>query len=132
MSKSSRIQISLAAFFAFTAVALGAVGAHALEERLREGAMMEIWRTAALYHLAHALALFALGIWSEAAGRSPSRNCAAMFWSAGIIFFSGSLYGLALDGPSLLGPVTPLGGLSLLAGWVAVAFGAWRAKGSAR
>ena len=45
---------------------------------------------------------------------------AAALWGAGVVLFSGSLYWLALGGPRWLGPVTPLGGVALLAGWTCV------------
>ena len=44
----------------------------------------------------------------------------------GILFFSGSLYSLALGGPRWLGPITPLGGLAFIVGWASFAWSAWR------
>ncbi len=128
MHLTARIQILLAAFFAFTAVLFGALGAHALEGILTERATVKAWETAVLYHLAHAVALFALGVWSGS--RESSRSCtwAAACWTGGIILFSGSLYALALGGPRVLGPVTPLGGLLFLAGWIAIFSAAWKQK----
>ena len=67
------------------------------------------------YHALHALAIFAYGVWRE---RTPGKSHAALAFLAGIALFSGSLYGLALGGPGWLGPLTPLGGLAFLAGWV--------------
>ena len=69
------------------------------------------------YHALHALALFAFGIWRE---RTPGSNLAGFAFLACIVLFSGSLYGLALGGPSWLGPVTPLGGVAFLGGWLAL------------
>lgn len=129
MQKAARIQIFLAALFAFTSVLLGALGAHALEDALAEQGKAAVWETAALYHLAHALALFALGIWSAGGAPSRGRSWAAGCWTGGIILFSGSLYVLALGGPPrVFGPVTPLGGLLFLGGWIAVSGAAWREK----
>lgn len=116
-----RIQLPVAAFFGFTAVLLGALGAHALEGQLLARETTSAWQTAALYHLVHAVALFALALFSSATGRSFSWTFRC--WTGGILLFSGSLYLLALGGPSFLGPVTPLGGLLFLAGWVSAAFG---------
>ncbi|MCF3651186.1 DUF423 domain-containing protein [Synoicihabitans lomoniglobus] len=105
----------IAATAALLGVIFGAFGAHALQETLRAAEMTKTWDTAVLYHLVHALAAWTL------AGR-PEREFAAArwagrFWLVGILLFSGSLYLLALGGPRWLGPVTPLGGLALIAGW---------------
>ena len=106
-----------AAFAGASGVALGAFGAHALRERL-EPAALAVWQTAVLYHLLHAVALLALVLFSRATGRSVTLP-AALF-GAGIVLFSGSLYGLALTSWRWLGPITPLGGLAFLAGWASL------------
>ena len=86
--------------------------------------MTQVWDTAVKYHLIHAVALLALAAWMEArtaAGNNAGRNAlnwAAGCWVAGVMLFSGSLYALALGGPAGLGPVTPLGGLALITGWI--------------
>jgi uncharacterized membrane protein YgdD (TMEM256/DUF423 family) len=79
---------------------------------------LENWKTAVFYQIAHAVALLAL------AGRPPSAlQRVAWCWIAGTVFFSGSLYWIALGGPvRWLWPVTPLGGLLFLAGWAQVAW----------
>ena len=100
----------------FLAIACGAFGAHALKARL-DAEHLAVWNTAVHYHALHALALVAFGIWRE---RSAGRNFPAFALLVGIVLFSGSLYGLALGGPAWLGPVTPLGGASFLAGWIAL------------
>ena len=100
------------------AVLLGAFGAHWLDLR-----RPEVWTTAAHYHLAHAVALMILawasiqwpGVWMRAAG---------LLFVAGIVLFSGSLYGLGLTGVRWLGAITPVGGICFLAGWIAAARGA--------
>jgi len=116
----------------FFAIILGAFGAHALKERLTAQGV-EVWNTAVTYHLLHAVALLALAAWCEAraSAKAPEPDCrakylwrAAQCWMAGIALFSGSLYILALGGPPWLGPVTPLGGLLLIAGWALVALAA--------
>lgn len=107
-------------------VALGAFGAHALRDTLAaalDGKGAEIWHTATLYHLIHAVAVLAVAL---AAGSSGLMRAAAGCWLAGVGLFSGSLYWLALGGPKWLGPVTPLGGLSLLIGWLLVAVAGWK------
>jgi uncharacterized membrane protein YgdD (TMEM256/DUF423 family) len=107
-------------------VALGAFGAHGLRSRLAAEALAS-WGTAVQYHLLHALALLALALFATATGR-PVTAPAALF-ASGIVLFSGSIYALVLGGPRWLGPVTPLGGLALVAGWAAVAWMAWRGTG---
>lgn len=130
MKRSIRLQISLAAFFGFTAVLSGALGAHALEKTLAEQRMTGAWETAVLYHLTHAVVLLTLGAWSAVNGPSRARSWATTCIAGGILLFSGSIYALALGGPRLLGPVTPVGGVLLLAGWAILLRAAWREKGS--
>ncbi len=120
--------ITLAATCGGLAVASGAFGAHALKSRLATAGMTDVWETAVFYHLMHAVAAMALGLAASAGGSVPAGALlrAGWCWLAGIGLFSGSLYGLALGGPRLLGPVTPLGGLFLIAGWALLAWAAWR------
>ena len=109
------------------AVALGAFGAHALRELL--GAEMRaVFDTAGHYHLVHTVALLLAAV-APAIGlpRGPLR-LACLAWSVGIVVFSGSLYLLAVTGLGWLGAITPIGGVALLLGWVAVAVGGWRAR----
>jgi uncharacterized membrane protein YgdD (TMEM256/DUF423 family) len=107
----------------FMAVALGAFGAHGLASRL--GALAEgerrlgWWETAAHYHLLHALALGLVALLSL---RFPQVRVSGYAFLLGTLLFSGSLYVMALGGPRWLGAVTPLGGLSFLAGWAALAW----------
>src|SRR5690625_5068426 len=114
MSIASRIQLTVSAIFAFAAVLLGALGAHALEENLLERGTDSAWDTAALYHITHSLALFAVAIWGSAQRLPKPASWAFGCFVAGIICFSGSIYILSLGGPKVLGPVTPIGGLFFL------------------
>lgn len=97
-------------------VALGAFGAHALKERLVDAGFLETWKTAVFYHLVHAALAWTAGFCAKLPNKLMLR--AASCWVAGILLFSGSLYGLALGGPRWLGPITPLGGLFFIIGWV--------------
>lgn len=99
------------------AVVLGAWGAHGLQERLAAAGRVQVWETAVFYHFIHVLALLVLAL----AGRYARLRLVALFWGVGILLFSGSLYYLSLGGPSWLGPVTPLGGLFLILGWLLLA-----------
>ncbi len=105
-------------------VAAGAFAAHGLKGRLSVDDL-DIWQTAARYHVYHALALLAV---AYAAVRWPGSlvTTAGGLFIAGIVLFSGSLYVLALSGVKWLGAVTPLGGLCFLAGWASLAAAAWR------
>jgi len=114
MQRSSGIIGCLAAFIA---IALGAFGAHALKDVLTASDTLEVWRTAVNYHMWHALALVACALFP---GSSRAKATATTLFIAGILLFSGSLYWLALEGPRWLGPITPLGGLSFMGGWIAL------------
>lgn len=124
MTGSTRNITLAAAVLGFLGVALGAFGAHALKSTLDANGSGETWKTAVLYHLVHAVALLALAGWRDAHG-GPSGKVAAL-WTAGVVLFSGSLYALAIGGPKFLGPVTPLGGAALLAGWALLAWSAFK------
>lgn len=124
----NRLSGILGCLAALTAVALGAFGAHALKDALTEAGTSAVWQTAVDYHMWHALALVlcaALPV-SGRAGRS-----AILLFMVGILLFSGSLYWLALGGPRWLGPITPLGGLSFMAGWAALVVVFWQSDRSA-
>ena len=76
---------------------------------------LENWRTAALYHALHALALIGVGLYGERDGRGEA---AGWCFLLGVLAFSGSLYGHSLGGPQALVYVTPIGGVLLIAGWI--------------
>jgi uncharacterized membrane protein YgdD (TMEM256/DUF423 family) len=125
----SRIFIVLSGLLGFTAVALGAFGAHGLRSRLEslpDGVKrLEWWNTAAHYHLIHALAL-ALAAWLVHRGAGTAGVLAGWSFVAGVALFSGSLYLMTITGQTKLGAITPLGGLLLLVGWGAVVVAGWR------
>ena len=106
--------VRLAAVLGFSGVALGAFGAHGLRDRVSP-ALLEAYRTGVLYHLLHALATLGVGLGARRLRRAPT---IAMLFAAGVVLFSGSLYLMALTGLTVLGAITPLGGLAFLAGWV--------------
>ena len=120
-----RLALVLGAALAFLAVALGAFGAHALKARLTPDDAA-IWHTAVQYHGWHALALLAAGLMLVQRPDATAVALAAWLFVAGVVLFSGSLYLLALTGVRALGAVTPLGGAAFLAGWAALAWGAWK------
>ncbi|MDQ6655982.1 MAG: DUF423 domain-containing protein [Verrucomicrobiota bacterium] len=107
----SPLLFRIAALFCLVAVGLGAFGAHGLKRILDANGTVEIWKTAVLYHLAHAVALIALAL------HGSTNRGAFYLLVAGIVIFSGSLYLLALTNVRWLGAITPIGGLCFLAGW---------------
>ena len=109
----------------FVAVACGAFGAHVLRGRL-DPDMTAVWQTAVQYHAWHALALLAVGILLQQEPARVGLAASAWLFAAGILLFSGSLYAMALTGMRSLGAITPLGGVSFLAGWAVLAWSAWR------
>lgn len=109
--------VRAAAIAGFLAVMLGAFGAHGLKGKI-SAQMLDNWHTGVLYHLVHAVALLALALYARAAQVEVALP--AWLFTAGITLFSGSLYVMALTGVTKLGMVTPIGGLCLLAGWVAI------------
>lgn len=109
-----------AAAAGFSAIALGAFGAHALQGVLAANQTRDLWNTAVLYHLVHSVAL----LWAATAETLlPS---VILCWGAGMVIFSGSLYLLALTKIPWLGAITPLGGLLLMAGWALLGIRALR------
>ena len=111
----------LGAVLAFLAVGAGAFGAHVLRSRLTE-ALLAAFETGARYQLIHAVALIGVA-WTLDRTRQPAVERAGWLLVAGTVLFSGSLYALALTGVTRFGLVTPFGGLSLLAGWLVLAWG---------
>jgi uncharacterized membrane protein YgdD (TMEM256/DUF423 family) len=109
----------LGSILAFSAVLLGAFGAHALKETLSAYDSIQTWETAVRYQMWHAIALILLSMISLT---QPTPKMIGPCFAIGTLLFSGSLYGLALDGPKWLGPITPLGGLSLMIGWLLLAY----------
>ncbi|MEA3208982.1 MAG: hypothetical protein QOE70_2039 [Chthoniobacter sp.] len=113
---NSTLALRISALSGFLAVSLGAFGAHGLQATFERHGTAAIWQTAALYHLVHAVVLLVL------ATRGVVPRLPFILFAVGIVIFSGSLYLLAVTNVKLLGAITPLGGLSLLGGWLALAF----------
>jgi len=104
--------LTLAALAGFASVAFGAFAAHGIGDPRAQ----ELLRTGSLYGFVHALATLATGV------LTPRARLAPALFLAGVLLFSGSLYALALGAPPLVGAITPVGGLSFLAGWLALAW----------
>lgn len=120
MTDRPRLLPAFAAVCGFLAVAAGAFGAHAITDPYAK----DVLRTGATYGLVHALAVFAALSVESQGGRGA--RLAAWLFSVGGAVFAVSLYVLALSGVRWLGAITPLGGLAMMAGWVALAVAAMR------
>lgn len=114
---------SYAALLGFTGVGMGAFGAHALKATLLARGTTESWRTAVTYQLIHSLALLAVSTRNVDRESTVRWDVVGNCWLLGTVLFSGSIYGLSLGGPKVLGPVTPVGGLFMMAGWGVLFFG---------
>lgn len=121
-----RLFVVLGALSAFIGVGAGAFGAHAMKARLSPE-LLAIFDTGARYQLMHALALLAVAWACDRWPTTPVR-WAGWCFVAGTVLFSGSLYLLALTGVRGLGAVTPVGGVAFLAGWLVLAWSAWRGE----
>jgi uncharacterized membrane protein YgdD (TMEM256/DUF423 family) len=110
------IALKITALVGALGIALGAFGAHGLEAFLISHGREETWKTAAMYHLIHAVVLLVLVL------RKQWSAWPWLVFAMGISIFSGSLYLLCLTQIGWLGAITPIGGLLLIAGWISLAF----------
>jgi len=118
--------LAAGALYGAAGVMLGAFGAHALAARLSES-NLAVWQTAVTYQLTHALALLLVGVLVRQSGSgNAALGIAGWGFLIGVVLFSGSLYLLALGGPRVLGPITPVGGVAFIVGWVALLVGVLR------
>ena len=102
------------------AIALGAFGAHGLEDKLTEH-YLAVFETGVRYQMYSSLGLMLIGLLSQYIGRSKAIVHGARLVIIGMIIFSGSLYILSTTGFSKLGMITPLGGVAMIAGWIFIA-----------
>ena len=121
----TRLVLVFAALYGGLAVCLGAFGAHAIKARISPD-MLAVWHTAEQYQFYHALALLGVGLMMRQGLTGPAINMAGLGFIVGTAIFSGSLYLLAGSGVRVLGAITPIGGLCLIAGWAALVWACWR------
>jgi uncharacterized membrane protein YgdD (TMEM256/DUF423 family) len=119
-----RTFVFIGAVFGAVGVAAGAFGAHALKARLGPE-MLAVFETGVRYQLVHALGLLAVG-WAAGRWTSCAVRAAGWLFVVGVLLFSGSLYAMCLTGVRALGVITPIGGAAFIAGWLLLAWGAWR------
>lgn len=99
------------------AVGIGAFGAHSLKDLLVTNNRLDVFETGVKYHFYHGIAILIIGILSMNLGNKwVDRSFYAMV--AGILFFSLSLYLLAITNTPVLGAITPIGGALFLLGWI--------------
>ncbi len=121
-------QTTISGFLLALAVVFGAFGAHGLKDIL-DPYSMSVYQTGVSYHFYHGLGMLAIpllvnaGLVTAGAGKWAHR-----LMGIGILFFSGSLYVLALSGQTILGAVAPIGGTAFIAGWMMLAWGSLHAK----
>jgi uncharacterized membrane protein YgdD (TMEM256/DUF423 family) len=108
--------LATAGIMGLLAVALGAFGAHALKPTLLANNRLDVYNLAVQYQFYHTFALLAIALLMQKQERRLL-STASLLMVAGILFFSGSLYLIALTNTSSLGIITPIGGVFFLAGW---------------
>jgi len=113
-----RMYLLIGALLALLGVMLGAFGAHGLKNIL-DASALATFEVGVRYQIYHALAILLVGGLAAQASL-VWRKRAALLFMIGSVLFSGSIYLLVLTGQKWLGPVTPLGGLCLMLGWVAL------------
>ena len=118
-----KIFIILGALNALMAVGTGAFGAHGLEGKLSDK-YLSVWEKATTYQMYHGLGLLLIGVISGTT--SINVNWAGWLLFLGIVFFSGSLYILALTQIRILGAITPIGGVLFIVGWVMLVIGTFK------
>jgi uncharacterized membrane protein YgdD (TMEM256/DUF423 family) len=103
------------------AVMLGAFGAHGLQGRL-DAYSLGVYEKAVFYHFVHALGLLIVaGMRAAGLVHRSTSQWVCILLTVGIVFFSGSLYTLAVTGNRLLGAITPIGGVAFIAAWITLA-----------
>lgn len=115
----TKLIMILSGFSAGLSVLLGAFAAHGLKKKI-SAEMLSVFKTGVEYQMTHsfALALVGLSLIAQDIEQNTFLTWAALCFGVGIIFFSGSLYLLALTQKKIFGPITPLGGLFLIVGWI--------------
>lgn len=111
--------VKIGALLGAISVMIGAFGAHGLEEVLRENSRLDTFETAVKYQFYHTLALILVGFLMKT-NTSKYLAWAANFFILGVLIFSGSLYVLSITNYTVLGAITPIGGLFFIFGWLAL------------
>lgn len=121
-------QTTISAFLLALAVVFGAFGAHGLRDIL-DPYSMTVYEKGVYYHFFHALGMLAIPLLAKAGMvTAASAKWAHGLLGIGVLFFSGSLYVLAISGVTLMGAVAPIGGTAFIAGWMALAWGSMQPR----
>lgn len=124
--KVERFFVIIGSFMMFIGVGAGAFGAHGLSAYFGEYPdLKDTYDTAVQYLTIHGLALFAVA-WATGNWSGQLADWSGYLFIVGILLFSGSLFLLVFTRIGWLGAITPLGGISFLAGWICLALAAWR------
>ena len=126
-----RTTLLAAALLGFAGVSLGAFGAHALKPFLVQAGRFDTFELATRYQFYHALALLGVGILQLTYPGKKLRH-AALFLLLGVLLFSGSLYMLCFSQLGIFGPITPVGGILLITGWVFIFLAVYTRDGQPR
>jgi len=120
-----KLLFSIGAVFCFLGVLSGALGAHSLKEYLNQSNGLGNFTLATDYMFYHGMGLIFVAF---AQDRYPdlSFHYAGWLFIAGTLMFQGNLYLMSLTGRHLMGMLTPIGGLCLMAGWLLFAVQALR------
>ena len=117
-----KLWLVISAVSGFTAVAIGAFGAHGLREKLSEQ-MLDVYKTGVLYQLIHSVVLLVLSLNTLIKAKLPS-----IFILLGMILFSFSLYIYSTSGIRFFAMITPVGGFCFLIGWLWIIYEALKLK----
>ena len=117
-----RVTLLAGALLGLLGVAFGAFGAHALKPMLEASGRTETYELAVRYQFYHSMALLIVGALQQFI-HTQVLKFSSLFFLAGVLLFSGSLYTLSFTGYTALGMVTPIGGVLLIAGWVFLIYG---------
>ena len=127
-----RTQLIIAAVIGFLGVALGAMGAHSFKDALGPAGVTS-YLTAVRYLFYHLFAIMLIHALAKNISEKLA-NVAGWFFIVGILFFSGSIFLLStipvhgIEGMRALGPITPIGGLIFMIGWLVAAIGFFKSK----
>ena len=131
---SASFWLRIGAIWGFLAVAMGSFGAHGLRGRFESlgtipggiptERLQANFQTATQYQMYCVFALLAVGLLAQAGRGGAALEVAGWLFLAGSLVFSGSLYILYITGEKKLGMITPIGGVAMLAGWIALAIAA--------
>lgn len=121
-------QTTISAFLLALAVVFGAFGAHGLRDIL-DPYSMTVYEKGVYYQFFHALGMLAIPLLAKAGlVAETSAKWAHRLLGIGVLFFSGSLYVLALTGVTMMGAVAPIGGTAFIAGWMVLAWGSMQSR----